>query len=319
MAATAVPYNQTLDPDVGKLSTCLMRQYLVVSVHVRYPQHTAILAVGGSVAWTAFFAQLAPDERDAVQAALEHWAQLDPRWKRIATSLADDTKIPKRLVRKLGRIIAATPAPHLLAELRSFSQRHTLEGKQASKVHFPLIRVTKFSWLAETIQKQAAELGDPWTEADVADVMFDLLDSRRWVFGVQRLLDAGIRMSRWAAWATFPLNGATPLHEMTAIEIACDLGFDEGNYDDPWPNPEPLLLMTYNPPRQQTDLRIPTTIEALASDPLNYYFTPGLPGSTYGWTQPWANKAHAGSRSRPEIVHKSLPFGLLIEPVRDVY
>lgn len=252
---------------------------------------------------------------------LAAWQRLDYRrrplgsrqeFKRRAgavSSLEHDQRLAQDTARRLRDVIKGSGPSNLSRAMRDFCRANTLQGPRAT-YRLPLVRIVTKDALAASILAQTADLDLGWLPDDVAAILGDLESPDRWQYAANRLHDVGVQISRFVTWSSFIRAGDTQLENLSAQEIAGEFGLDINDPDELWEPGTVVYILKYNPPSDQpTHVLFPTAIEAIASDPLNYYFVPAPEGSHYGITKAWP--IQCDGVGRPEVVHKPWLFDVL--------
>lgn len=270
--------------------------------------------------WGSFYDALPAADRPVVQeklASLAAYGNEQSRYRRAVGSLEGDQRLHQETCRELGALIVATRDEELPGVITSFCQTRTLLGKTAD-YRLPLLRARPFKAFCRDLLRQDDKNGGPISEDTVLELLISLTNPATWEMGTARCDDLGIAHSIYAVWATFSENGEEVFPPgTTAQEIACDLGFDDADGTAIYASSDlPILLFTYDP--NDPDPHIPTAIEAWASEPLNYYFSPSLAGRSWGYTQPWPTKTPRGT-PRPEVVHGRIPLVSLTQEVVEFF
>lgn len=252
----------------------------------------------------------------------QKWLSLaasDGRLRNLLDSILLEHRIPERLWVQIHATVEAAPDFDVVRALRDWARKNILMGPTCG-YFVPLLRVVTFEDFWRSLVTQA-DGSDPSvasiTEYEARELVQELCDPVLWTRAVRRASDLGLNMAQYVAWATYDPSGRTrhaglPL---SVVHIAASLGFD--SRDDLW-RKLPLLLLSYTPNSVDFVGHFPTVVEALATDPINYYFSVAPPGSEAGLTRVWPD-APTGVVPRPEIVHSPLPLSVLNQRIVAVH
>lgn len=246
-----------------------------------------------------------------------HLAESDGRLRNVVEQIQNDARVDAALWAELHAIVSASPASDILHLVRNWARSHVLSGP-ASHYFTPLTRVTNFEDFWRTLVLQAGDPSSsavPLTETQARRLVQELCDPALWRRAVRRAQDLGLMLGQYVVWATFDPAGASPYAglALSVNHVAASLGFDDPDTGDARWTKLPLLLLSYEPDHAFQP-HFPTVVEALASDPLNYYFRVAPRGSRNGLTQTW-RQVPIGVTPRPEIVHQPLPLSSLCQPI----
>jgi hypothetical protein len=252
----------------------------------------------------------------SVNARLAALAQTNIRVQRIVAATQAEQRVEKTLWLEFFDVVVRAPTARLATEIRAWARNKTLRGVDAD-YRLPLVRVTTRAGLVRAIRAQKTPSGYP-SRAAADSIVTDLESGSTFSRGIQRAHDLSLNLAMYAVWATFRIGtderGKIP---GTAQRLACDLGFDDAAGSGVrYAGDLPLAVLEYEP--AAVEAKIPTMIEAWASDPLNYYFSPGPLGQKWGQTVTWPN-AVPRSVSRPEVVHAPTPLADLVKKIRMAY
>lgn len=252
---------------------------------------------------------------DDVNVRLAALAQNGVRVQRIVLATQGEHRVERALWSEFFDVVLGTPTADLMREIRAWARTRTLQGIDA-KFELPLVRVTPRAAFIRAIQRQKTPSGCP-SAAVARSLVDDLSSARNFRRGLQRAQDMSLNLSLYAVWATFRTGvGARAQIPRTAQRLACDLGFDDAaGRGVAYRGDLPLAVLEYKP--LHVEPKIPTMVEAWASDPLNYYFSPGPLGQNWGQTMIWPNPVPR-SVSRPEVVHAPTPLADLVQAIRMV-
>lgn len=223
-----------------------------------------------------------------------------------------ETRIEAALWDEFIEIVKATPVRVLAKAVRHWAWSRAPAGLD-SDYRLPLVRVTARGRFEVDLLSQAGHRGIALTPAFIHDLCDDLVSTGRWRIGVKRAQRYGLNLALHTMWATFDNHGKAygGLVGLSAVEIACDLGFDSANEKaETWTRDVPLLVLEYDP--SPIRFQYPTMVEAWGSDPPNYYFTPAVADSPWGETRPWRNPpGRHVPKPMPEVVHAVVAFDAL--------
>jgi hypothetical protein len=181
----------------------------------------------------------------------------------------------------------------------------------------PLVRAVGKGSFTRSLIGQITPTGKRIGRAAAESLVAELSDQKRWEAGRKRAEDLGLRIGLYTVWATFSIP-AQPYAGLPfdAQRVACALGLDDADGKGiAYVSDLPLLLLEYVP--DHDEVKMPTMIEAWATDPPNYYFTPAPESEPVGWTQPWPSAAEE-EKPRPEVVHRPVGFAGLRRVVIEV-